>query len=220
MTKQLKLSALAAALLVSASAFAAKPGYLADVSTDSVVRNSYGECWKDSSFNKAANGLVECGDKVAAKPVVADAAKPKLVEVREKVTLSAKVLFNFDKATLTPAATGELDPLAARLKGDANLKSVEIDGYTDFLGSDKYNLTLSQQRADAVKNYFVNAGVDAGKIVAIGKGKDEAKMTDECKAQFKGKKLYAKLKDCLEPDRRVELDISTAKVSVVEQPAK
>lgn len=83
MTKQLKLSALVAALLVSASAFAAKPGYAVDQSTDAVTRNSYGECWKTTYFDKAKDGLVECGDREAAKPV-AEAPKPALVSVKEK----------------------------------------------------------------------------------------------------------------------------------------
>jgi OOP family OmpA-OmpF porin len=69
MTKQLKLSALVAALLVSASAFAAKPGYTVDQSTDAVSRNNYGECWHTAYFDKAKEGLVECGDREAAKPV-------------------------------------------------------------------------------------------------------------------------------------------------------
>ncbi|OWY38418.1 hypothetical protein CEK28_12315 [Xenophilus sp. AP218F] len=226
MTKQLKLSALVAALLVSASAFAAKPGYAVDQSTDAVTRNSYGECWKTTYFDKAKDGLVECGDREAAKPVVA-APKPTMVAVKEKVTLSAKVLFNFDKATLRPDAKNELDPLVSKLKAHAGkgyLNGVEIDGYTDFLGSDKYNNALSQKRADAVKAYFVDAGIPAEKVAAVGKGKADAKMTEECKAKFpkyaKNKKQNAEIKACIESDRRVELTIDAVKESVVEQQAK
>ncbi len=76
---KLKLSGLAGALLValfSAQAHAAKPGYVVDQSTDAVTRNSYGECWKTTYFDKA-NGLVECGDAVApAAPVKPVAAAP------------------------------------------------------------------------------------------------------------------------------------------------
>jgi OOP family OmpA-OmpF porin len=220
MTKQLKLSALVAAMLVSATSFAAKSGYAVDAN-DSVVRDNYNECWKTSSFDKEANGLVECGDKAAAAPAAVEAPKAApMVEVKEKVTLSAKVLFNFDKATLRADAKNELDPLVARLKDDANLKSVEIDGYTDFMGTEKYNLNLSQKRADAVRDYFTAAGISNDKIVTMGKGNADAKFTDECKSKFKYKRHAANtaLKACLEPDRRVELNIDTFKV--VEQPAK
>lgn len=218
MNKQLKLSALVAALLVSASAFAAKPGYTADQSTDAVTRNTYGECWKNTYFDKATEGLVECGDKEAAKPApapVAEAPKPVMVAVKEKVTLSAKVLFDFDKAALRADAKNELDPLVNRLKGDANLKSVEVAGHTDYLGSEKYNQALSQKRADAVKNYFVAAGVPAEKVASVGKGETEAKLTEECKAKKLKKK--ADRNACLEGDRRVELTIDTFKESVIQK---
>ena len=71
---KLKLSGLAGALLValfSAQAHAAKPGYVVDQSTDAVTRNNYGECWKTTYFDKAKNGLAECGDAVAAAPAAA-----------------------------------------------------------------------------------------------------------------------------------------------------
>lgn len=209
MTKQLKLSALVAALLVSASAFAAKPGYVADQSTDAVTRNSYNECWKTTYFDKDTQGLVECGDKAAA--VAAAPAAP--VVTHEKVTLSAKVLFAFDKANLRPEAKTVLDPLVDRLKNDQNLKGVSVNGYTDFMGSDKYNLALSQRRADAVKNYFVAGGVPADKVTAVGHGADNASMTEQCKQQFKKKSQRKALKNCLEPDRRVELEIDTVQAS-------
>ena len=223
MTKQLKLSALVAALLVSASAFADKPGYAADQATGAVTRDNYGECWHTTYFDKAANGLVECGDREAAKPVApvaVEAPKAAPVSVKEHVTLSAKVLFNFNKATLREDAKYELDPLVAKLKaneGEGHLNGVEIDGYTDFLGSDKLNNALSQKRADAVKDYFVNAGVPAEKVTAVGKGKADAKMTEECKSKFpkyvKNKKQNAEIKACIEPDRRVDVVIDAVKVT-------
>jgi OOP family OmpA-OmpF porin len=219
MNKPLKLSALLAAMVLSASAFAAKSGYLADQSTSNVTRNNYNECWHSNYFDKATEGLVECGDKEAPKAVVAaPAPAPKTVTyTKEKVTLSTEVLFEFNKAVLRPQAANELDPLAGRLKADENLKSVDVQGFTDYLGSDKYNQALSQKRADAVRQYFVNAGVAADKVTAEGKGKSEPKVADECRAKFKKeakkRKASAGLKACLAPDRRVEVSIETAKVT-------
>lgn len=203
---KLKLSGLAGALLValfSAQAHAAKPGYVVDQSTDAVTRNNYGECWKTTYFDKAKNGLAECGDAVAAAPV---AAKPVPVTTKERISLSAKVLFDFNKANLRSAAKNELDPVVAKIKQHGtNLQGVVVEGHTDYLGSDKYNQKLSESRANTVKSYFVANGVPADKVTAVGKGETETKMTQTCKAK---KLSYAKLKDCLEPDRRVEVEIT------------
>lgn len=222
MNKPLKLSVLLAAMVLSASAFAAKPGYLVDQSTSNVTRDNYNECWHTNYFDKATEGLVECGDKEAPKaveaPAPAPAPAPKTVTyTKEKVTLSTEVLFEFNKAVLRPHAKDELDPLADRLKSDQNLKSVEVAGFTDYLGSTKYNQALSQKRADAVRQYFENAGVAADKVSAVGKGESEPKVGEECRAKFKKEakkhKASAALKACLAPDRRVEVTVETAKVS-------
>jgi OOP family OmpA-OmpF porin len=204
---KLKLSGLAGALLValfSAQAHAAKPGYVVDQSTDAVTRNNYGECWKTTYFDKAKNGLAECGDAVAAAPAAAPA--PVAVTTKERISLSAKVLFDFNKANLRSAAKNELDPVVAKIKQHGtNLQGVVVEGHTDYLGSDKYNQKLSESRANTVKSYFVANGVPADKVTAVGKGETETKMTQTCKAK---KLSYAKLKDCLEPDRRVEVEIT------------
>lgn len=207
MNKQLKLGALVAAMVLSSSAFAVKPGYLVDQTTDMVTRNNYNECWRTGFFNKAVHGLVECGDR--------EAPAAKAVEyVREKITLSSEVLFDFDKAVLRDTAKGELDPLANRLKADANLRSVVVEGHTDKIGSDVYNQKLSQNRAEAVRTYFVNAGVPADKVAAVGKGESMPKTGDQCDKLIKKRgKASAALKACLQPDRRVEINIEGSKVT-------
>jgi outer membrane protein OmpA-like peptidoglycan-associated protein len=65
------------------------------------------------------------------------------------VTLSADVLFHFDKASLTSVAHSEISALAAKLKADST-GVVRVAGYTDSIGSDAVNLPLSRRRADAV----------------------------------------------------------------------
>jgi outer membrane protein OmpA-like peptidoglycan-associated protein len=82
-------------------------------------------------------------------------------ETEVRIELSGDVLFDFDRATLRPAAEPTLEQVAAVIAryGDPQ---VRIDGYTDAKGSDAYNLTLSQKRADAVKQWLAAHGVTEG----------------------------------------------------------
>jgi len=80
------------------------------------------------------------------------------------------VLFAFDKATLSLQAFRNVDKLAVFLKKHPN-RSVLIEGYTDNVGSDAYNLDLSEKRADAVKNALVAKGVGEERITTKGYGK-------------------------------------------------
>src|SRR4030042_2020498 len=80
------------------------------------------------------------------------------------------VLFAFDKATLSSEAFRNVDKLADFLKKHPN-RSVLIEGHTDSVGSDEYNLGLSGKRADAVKNALVAKGVGEERITPKGYGK-------------------------------------------------
>jgi outer membrane protein OmpA-like peptidoglycan-associated protein len=66
------------------------------------------------------------------------------------ITLAADVLFEYDRADLTPAANARLDELAAQL-ADLGPREVAITGHTDSNGDDAYNQTLSEQRAQSVQ---------------------------------------------------------------------
>jgi len=79
------------------------------------------------------------------------------------------VLFAFDKATLSPGAFRNVDKLADFLQKHPN-RSVLIEGHTDNVGSDQYNLDLSEKRADAVKNALVAKGVGQDRITTKGYG--------------------------------------------------
>jgi outer membrane protein OmpA-like peptidoglycan-associated protein len=81
---------------------------------------------------------------------------------RQKIIVAADVLFAFDKATLTPAAKSRIDEAAGTLRAQAKGKPVAVDGYTDAKGSDTYNLPLSQQRAEAVRQALAALLGDAG----------------------------------------------------------
>ena len=116
----------------------------------------------------------------------------------EKVTMSATELFAFDSARLN-APQAKLDDIASALNAATEVDNIVITGYADRIGSAKYNQKLSERRADSVKAYLVNKGVNASRLSAVGKG--EANPVVECH----DKKMAVLIK-CLEPNRRVEVE--------------
>ena len=118
----------------------------------------------------------------------------------EKISMSATELFAFDSAKLNPNQP-KLDELAALLANNPSVGNVTITGYTDRLGSDKYNQKLSEQRANSVKQYLVAKGVAADRLNAVGKGKANPLVACDGKKQKR-----ADLIKCLEPNRRVEVE--------------
>lgn len=89
-------------------------------------------------------------------------------QVIDKMTL--QVFFDFNKDTLTEADLKELPKAVDFVKKYPGAK-IRLDGYTDSIGTDEYNMKLSERRATAVMNYLIKeAGVDSSRITAIGHG--------------------------------------------------
>src|SRR5579859_865420 len=80
------------------------------------------------------------------------------------------VLFESGKSELNPGAARKLDQLAQFLSEHKN-RRVQIEGFTDSVGSDSYNQELSRRRADAVKSALMSRGVDPSRISTEGYGK-------------------------------------------------
>jgi outer membrane protein OmpA-like peptidoglycan-associated protein len=87
-----------------------------------------------------------------------------------ELTLS-NVLFDFDKATLKPGAERALNVLVDFLKANPD-RRLTVEGHTDSLGAESYNLQLSQERANAVRAWFVQHDIAGERIVAQGMGKN------------------------------------------------
>ena len=132
-----------------------------------------------------------------AQPVVAE---PQV----ERINLSADALFRFnqsDAADMLPEGKATLDRLAENLVSrQAHIDSIALTGHTDRLGSEQYNYNLGLQRAQTVKNYLQGKGVQAP--ISVASAGESQPVTTACT------RATAALKACLQPDRRVTVDIS------------
>ncbi len=122
-----------------------------------------------------------------------------------RVSYTAESLFSFDQSAVKPEGKAALDQFATEANG-TTFNTITVQGHTDRLGSTAYNQTLSEERANAVKTYLVDVGrVDPAKITATGLGETEpATKPDDCSPKLKRAALIA----CLQPDRRVDIDVA------------
>jgi OOP family OmpA-OmpF porin len=150
----------------------------------------------------------------AAPPPPPPPPAPPPPPVRRKVSFSADSLFDFAKDTVKPAGKQALDIFATELKG-THYQVITVTGHTDRLGSQDYNQKLSQRRADAVKLYLIEAaGIAPDKITSQGAdGSDPITKPDECVGQQRTPKLIA----CLQPDRRVEVEVDATELQAAPQ---
>jgi len=119
-------------------------------------------CWRDS-FWTPATGIPGCdGVPVAQQTEV-------VAPTATKVVLNADTFFDFDKDTLKPEGRQVLDQVAAQAAA-INLETLIAVGHTDSIGTEQYNMGLSQRRANSVKNYLVSKGIDPNRIYTEGKG--------------------------------------------------
>ena len=171
-------------------------------------------CWRDAFWTPATaapgcDGALEAPKAapapapVAAPPAPAPAPAPAPVAA-QKVTYAADAFFDFDKAVLKPEGRAKLDDLTSKIQG-INLEVIIAVGHTDSVGSNAYNQRLSVRRAEAVKAYLVSKGIERNRIYTEGKGEAQPKTTGCNMKPESGKNR--KLVECLQPDRRVEIEI-------------
>ena len=160
--------ALAVGVQQAVAADAEGSAYL-KTSRGEVVRSAYDLCWH-TGYWKSADAIAECegGVKKAAAPMT---EKKRATQV-QSVSFESDALFDFGKFTLKPAAKSKLDQLVTDLKG-IDVESVTIVGYTDSTGSEAYNQKLSVRRAESVRDYLIDRGVDPQKTVAKGMGEQQ-----------------------------------------------
>ena len=137
--------------------------------------------------------------------VLAPPPAPMPAPAPQRVSLSAESLFGFDASTVSPEGRAALDSFSRNL-AHANYQTITVEGHTDRLGAAAYNQKLSEARAAAVKNYLVTAGrLDASNISAMGKGETRpVTQPGDCM----GTQRTAALVACLQPDRRVDVEVT------------
>lgn len=174
--------------------------------TNKLARNSY---WKTVEPSNA-----HCPPSLAANAVpsvvpssqqaVSNSAPTKPAIHREIYVIQSDTLFNFNRSglhNLLPGGVNQLNRLAQKVLTEDNVRHIRIVGHADRIGSERYNLKLSKNRAETVKQYFVQQGISEKIIETSGVG--AAQPVNHCN----GKKVTPELKACLQPNRRVTVEI-------------
>lgn len=189
----------------------AATGYV-DNSASSIVRTGYGDCVHTQRWS-VPNAIAECDPEIVA---ARDAIEVAAVEVfirtkRNPVHLATDTLFGFDSDQLTDSGQTLLDDMVGNLTAATLMEQkIQITGYADRIGDDTYNLTLSQQRAAAVRDYLVAKGVVPNFIEMKGLGASNPVVGCDGKRG-------AVLVDCLAPNRRTEIEFSAVEVIEVQE---
>ncbi|HEY1099022.1 MAG TPA: OmpA family protein [Myxococcota bacterium] len=123
-----------------------------------------------------------------------DEGKVLVTLTKEKIVILDKVFFDTGKATIQKKSHFLLDQVATIVRSHQEIAKVRVEGHTDDVGADDKNLTLSQERAAAVREYLIGKGIDAARLESVGYG--------ETKPAAEGTSASAR-----EQNRRVEFVI-------------
>ena len=124
------------------------------------------------------------------------------LKVIKNINLAADALFKFDSTQMIPSGQARVDKLIRDIQSmGAQVEQIRIIGHTDRLGAVAYNDRLSQERAKTVALYMKQHGLNIP-TVTEGRGSREP-VTNGCKNQTNARKLI----QCLQPDRRVSIDL-------------
>jgi OOP family OmpA-OmpF porin len=127
--------------------------------------------------------------------------------VYKPYTLQTETLFAYNKSEISSDGKQQInDGIIGMMKKYPNAGEVQITGHADRIGSEEYNLALSQRRADAVASYLVEQGIDGKRIATVAKGESEPVVSCD-KVKGRANHLNLKLIRCLQPNRRIVLTL-------------
>ena len=122
-------------------------------------------------------------------------------------TLRGDALFHFDRSgsnDLLPGGLAEVHKIAEMLKAEGADARITVIGHTDRLGSVAYNQRLSQRRAETIRAKLIEDGLNGNNITTRGAGASEPVV--QCSGR-----VNATLKECLQPNRRVTIEVNGTK---------
>jgi OOP family OmpA-OmpF porin len=159
------------------------------------VRSGDGLCWRTSNWSEQT-ATEECDPQLFVKKPPMPAA----------IRYSVDVLFAFDDDRLSPQALKALDGLAQKLVA-MDLEKVVAVGHADRLGTEEHNQRLSARRAGAVRDYLAAKGVPDEQVILEARGERDSVTAGACDVLVMDGRAGAKLIACLQPDRRVKIEL-------------
>lgn len=100
----------------------------------------------------------------------------------KKIVIDKMIHFAFNKYNIKPDSYGILNDVASIISANPQIKKIKVEGHTDAIGSEAYNMKLSQRRAESVVQYLVGKGVPASKLDPVGYGKTRPIATNKTAA--------------------------------------
>jgi OOP family OmpA-OmpF porin len=212
MSTRFHVLAVIAALSAAQARAADEPAaYLVAAQDGTPVTTASGACVRTTQWSAEAS-YRDCNPLPTAKLVPQTSIEPAAIELRspaEPIRISMNTLFDFGSAELRADAGPALDGLAKQLT-QANYQKVDIVGHADRMGAGKYNQKLSEQRAEAVRDYLLTRGLDGTRLTAFGVGATEPLTGKECRG-LRGKPLVS----CLQRDRYTEITVLGTQTSAM-----
>ena len=202
-TRIYMIAALAALSAAQARAADEPAAYLVAAQDGSPVTVASGACVRTSQWR------TEASYRQCDAPVVREAKAIETLTEQVPLRISMNTLFDFNSAALRADAGSALDGLAKQLTS-GNYQKVDIVGHADRMGPGKFNQKLSEERAEAVRDYLLTRGLDATKVTAMGVGSTEPLTGKECRA-LQGKPLVY----CLQRDRYTEITVLGTQTSAM-----
>ena len=154
-------------------------GYL-ESSSGNIVQSGGGDCMRTGQWEAGMATIVGCdGYTLDLRAEVIEGAPSGLIGA---IVIPEAALFAFDSAKLTEGAEQVIETYRKALRPEiSEAYAAVIIGHTDSIGNADYNMKLSQRRAQAVSDYLVSTGVDAGKLRIVGRGEEAPIASNDTK---------------------------------------